>query len=305
MLPEKYKTVSSHQVEIISTEIAPGFKNLLEQLGIHWSPQWQAYLKSLYVPLAAWLVNKNNQTQVVGINGAQGAGKSTLAAILAWILQNAFDQHIVILSIDDFYLTKAERQKLAEQVHPLLATRGVPGTHDVQLGCSVLKSLTSSHFPEEGVKVPRFDKSVDDRQEMSEWQYIKKPADIVLFEGWCVACEPQSDEALQQAINLLEKTADPKGIWRSYVNQQLNNEYKNWFSYIDTLLLLEVPGIQKVLQWRQLQESKLTQPGMNGVQIEKFIMHFERLMRHCLDVLPGKAELVLELGDDHFVKSVR
>ena len=88
-----------------------------------------------YSPLAEWVVARRQpgKTLFLGINGAQGTGKSTLADYLRLALEIEYDWHVAVLSIDDFYLTKAERTQLAEDVHPLLVTRGVPGTHDIQM----------------------------------------------------------------------------------------------------------------------------------------------------------------------------
>ncbi|PTT43253.1 kinase, partial [Stenotrophomonas sp. HMWF022] len=73
---------------------------------------------------------------ILGLCGAQGSGKSTIAARLAKQVERS-----AILSLDDLYLTRAERQKLARAVHPLFATRGVPGTHDVALGVETIAAV--------------------------------------------------------------------------------------------------------------------------------------------------------------------
>ena len=70
---------------------------------------------------------------MVGLTGPQGSGKSTLAAKLPPLLA-ARGLRSAVLALDDLYLTHAERRRLAADIHPLLATRGVPGTHDVALG---------------------------------------------------------------------------------------------------------------------------------------------------------------------------
>src|SRR4026208_2618132 len=70
---------------------------------------------------------------IVGINGAQGSGKSTLCKCLEVLLVE-HQQRGVTVSLDDLYLTRAERLEAAMDHHPLFATRGVPGTHDIALG---------------------------------------------------------------------------------------------------------------------------------------------------------------------------
>ena len=69
----------------------------------------------------------------MGLSGCQGSGKSTLVKAIAHVLEDVHHVNAVVLSLDDFYLTKAERELLARTVHPLFATRGVPGTHDLDL----------------------------------------------------------------------------------------------------------------------------------------------------------------------------
>lgn len=68
---------------------------------------------------------------VIGLNGIQGAGKTTLVAVLIQALKeqsvNAF-----VCSIDDFYLKHSDQSALAAQ-HPdnaLVQHRGEPGTTD-------------------------------------------------------------------------------------------------------------------------------------------------------------------------------
>lgn len=235
--------------------------------------------------------------RVIGIVGTQGSGKSTLASLLEVLLTEVYQLKIASLSLDDFYLTRAERERLASEVHPLLATRGVPGTHDVRMAVRTIHDLLN-HRGE--VKIPRFDKSQDDRQPESRWDRVAAPVDAVILEGWCLAAESESPEHLSEPLNRLEAEEDPDGTWRRYVNECLASGYPHLFGLIDELIMLKAPGFQCVYQWRLQQESKIKRrPGdrvMSEDQLRRFVEHFERITRHCLSTLPGKADLVYELN---------
>jgi len=220
----------------------------------------------------------------------------------------------VVLSIDDLYLTRAQRQALAKDVHPLLATRGVPGTHDVELGLAVIGSLRKLKQGQ-CVLVPRFDKSTDDRFPESEWTEVSDPVDLIIFEGWCVGSEPVADDELSVAINALEASEDPSGTWRRYVNQQLKAIYPPLFELLDALVFLSAPDFDSILRWRTEQEEKLAAGTsarenllmthvMTQAQIERFIQHYERITRQNLISMRTTADLRLELGQDHQVLSM-
>jgi len=267
-----------------------------------------------YVPLGLWVEQQladreSSEPFVLGINGAQGTGKSTLADLICEYLAGAHDRSTVVLSIDDLYLTRAQRQALAKDVHPLLATRGVPGTHDVEIGLAVIGSLKRLEQGQ-SVLVPRFDKSTDDRFAESEWTEVSDPVDLIIFEGWCVGSESVSDEELLTAINDLESSEDPTGTWRRYVNQQLKENYPPLFEMLDALVFLSAPDFDCVLRWRTEQEEKLAAGAsarethvMTQAQIERFIQHYERITRQNLASLATTADVRLELGQDHEVVS--
>jgi len=94
---------------------------------------------------------------VIGISGAQGSGKSTLAAMLAQMF-SATGCNAAAVSLDDYYLSKAQRRQLAENIHPLLAQRGVPGTHNIAQALADARAVLA------GTKValPQFDKALDE-----------------------------------------------------------------------------------------------------------------------------------------------
>ncbi|MFP8966532.1 hypothetical protein ACKC9G_08160 [Pokkaliibacter sp. CJK22405] len=278
-------------------------------------------LESIYVPMAAWVVERQERLKrpmVLGINGAQGAGKSTLSNLLEIILGTGFGKRVAVFSIDDLYRTRAEREALAREVHPLLMTRGVPGTHDVQLGLQVIESLKSA-APMQATKIPVFDKSIDDRCDPIFWQEWEGAADVIIFEGWCVGATPQDDAELVTPLNSLEQDQDPEQIWRTYVNDQLKGQYAELFAEIDATVMIKVPSMEAVYSWRTQQEQKLAERVqmmgthhateglriMNTEQIRQFIMHYERITRHVLTEMPSRADVTLYLNHYHQIAQVQ
>tara|TARA_B110000879_G_scaffold212888_1_gene311665 strand:- start:11933 stop:12823 length:891 start_codon:yes stop_codon:yes gene_type:complete len=245
-----------------------------------------------------------NSTLIIGINGTQGSGKSTLADYLCTKLGEG---HLktVSLSLDDFYLTRAEREALATDVHPLLKTRGVPGTHDIALALKTIDSLTEGSGE---TLIPRFDKSTDDRHSEANWDRVKGQVDVIIFEGWCVGSKPQPEEALTEAVNSLESERDPDGIWRRFFNRALAGDYQRLFNKIDRLIMLRAPSFDSVFNWRLEQEQKmiarLANQGsgdhsgiMSKTQIAEFIAHYQRMTEFSLEEMPGRADYLYKLND--------
>lgn len=232
---------------------------------------------------------------VVGLCGAQGSGKSTMAAALKLLLE-ARGLSVALLSIDDLYLTREERARLAAEVHPLLATRGVPGTHDVALGLTLIDRLAQPG----AVALPRFDKARDTRAPEAAWPCVEGPVDVLLFEGWCVGARPQPAAMLEAPINDLERLQDPDGRWRRFVNEALAGPYQALFGRIDLLVMLAAPSFDVVLGWRLEQEHKLRARvggGMDDAAVAAFIRHYERLTRHILAEMPGRADMLVRLDE--------
>lgn len=244
------------------------------------------------------LKQQKGQTYYLAINGSQGSGKSTMAAFLQCIFEHQFDLSVANLSIDDFYLTRKERKHLAEHIHPLLATRGVPGTHDIPLAINTLKKLNEVH---NSVQLVRFNKAYDDRAEKHLWDKVAAPVDIVILEGWCMGLQAQNSADLYTPINRLEQLEDSNGRWRNFVNAQLEEHYPDLFNMFDQLIMLKAPSFDCVYQWRKNQEDKLiaqqsTRFTMNQAELERFIQHYQRLTEHALHSLPTYANLVIELN---------
>lgn len=239
-------------------------------------------------------VQARGRPVLVGLCGPQGSGKSTGALVLRRMLSRR-GLRTAILSIDDLYLTRAERRVLAEQIHPLLATRGPPGTHDIGLGEAVIGALLAG----ESLPLPTFDKAADERRARADWPWFEGPADVVLFEGWCVGARPQDEADLATPINTLERDEDPDGTWRRFVNSALA-AYQPLFARLDVLVQLRPPSFDVVAGWRREQEAKLrerTGAGMSDAAIDRFVAHYERLTRDIMEEMPVRADVVAQLDE--------
>lgn len=236
------------------------------------------------LPAADWIAERlrpgTRRPFVLGIAGAQGSGKSTIANALAARFG------CPVLSLDDLYLDGTARQRLAETVHPLLRTRGVPGTHDVANGLAAIEAL--AHGP---ALLPRFDKT---RDEPGAPECVDGPAEMLILEGWCLGARPQAEAALAEPVNALEQDRDPDGRWRRWVNTQLAGAYQALWARIDQLVFLQAPGFEIVTDWRTEQEHRAGGP-MQDAEIQGFVQHYERLTRHMLRHGSEWADLTLRL----------
>ena len=238
----------------------------------------------------------------VGLSGLQGSGKSTLARQLA-AAARARGIATEVLALDDFYLGRRERAALARTVHPLFATRGVPGTHDLALLSRTLRA------PGAIARVPRFDKGRDTRSPLSRWRRVAVPPRLVVLEGWCVGVPPQSAQALARPANALERNEDADARWRTAVNAHLAREYAALWRRLDALVVLAAPSFAIVERWRDEPEKSLRARGapraMSPAALRRFLMHYERLSRHALRTLPAQADIVMALDAARRVRRIR
>ena len=268
-------------------------------------------LKKIYIPMSFWIENKykkKKKTLFLGFSGGQGSGKTTVAKILKIILKKFFKRKIHISSIDDFYKTLEDRNKMAHTIHPLFKTRGVPGTHDINLIKKFFYFIKKKKFTK--TKLPKFDKSMDDRLKKKYWFNIKERPEIVILEGWCVGAQPQSNSLIKKPINILEKYEDQDLIWRKYVNEKLKKEYKKLFSMIDYYIFMKIPNFKMVFKWRLLQENKLRKKLkfkrkiMSYNEIKYFIMFYQRITLQMIKDLSKSASIIMLLKKNHEIKKL-
>jgi D-glycerate 3-kinase len=239
-------------------------------------------------------IARTHRPWLLALAGLPGCGKSTLARALVGQAQR-LGWPALALSLDDFYLPRRARRQLAAYIHPLLLTRGVPGTHDLALLRHVLGRLPDAS-PARPVAIPRFDKGRDTRQPPSRWPRIGSPPRLVILEGWCLGIAPQADPALRRPINRLEREEDADGRWRTRVDRHLPDYLALWRG-ADARVHLRLANWPAVKHAREQAEQILHERGapeaMDTAALARFLQHYERLGRHALAHPPTDCDLVL------------
>ena len=262
---------------------------------------WQFWL-----PLAQRLIQTQQQLNrplIQGILGMQGAGKSTLTAILCLILQE-LGYTSLTLSIDDLYKTYADRQRLQQQ-DPRLIWRGPPGTHDVDLGIEILDRLRSA----QAADIPRFDKSAHQGQgDRSGFESVQA-ADIVLFEGWFTGLFPLPDKTFETAPNPIQ-TPEDRAFARA-MNQSLSAYLPLW-ERLDTLIVLQLTNYQLSKRWRMDAERVAISSGKSGMgdaEVAQFVDYFWKALHPKLFIpaliqTPQAVELVIDINAEHLPSKI-
>ena len=269
-------------------------------------------LKSYLIPISFWIAKKTNKKEllIIGLAGGQGAGKTTIASILSIILKKYFKLNVFKISIDDFYKTRNEREKLSKKKHSLLKIRGVPGTHDYRIIYDFFKKVKNKKF--NSLRLPKFDKSKDDRCHKKLWYKINSRPDVIILEGWCVGAKAQKKSQLAKSINSLEKTKDPNLIWRKYVNTQLKKNYNNLFKQLNEIIYLRANNFKVLQQWRIKQENKLririknkkNTKIMNKSDIINFMQTYQRITQNMFKDVPKYASIIMKLNSNHQINSI-
>ncbi len=268
-------------------------------------------IKSFLIPLCFWISKKSTKKRpfFVGLAGGQGTGKTTISSLIKIILTKYFKLKVFRISIDDFYKTRKERINLSKRVHPMLLIRGVPGTHDINLMLSFFKKAKSKKFKR--LKLPTFNKAIDDRFSKKHWYDLKVRPDVVIFEGWCVGAKSEKNNTLKKTINSMEKAKDQKQIWRKYVNQQLKLKYKSLYSQLNCLIYLRAKNFSLLQKWRLKQERKLWIRSkiksnlkiMSRGDIINFMQTYQRITQNMFRHMPKYASIIFNLNTNHQIKS--
>ena len=268
-------------------------------------------IKSFLIPLCFWINKKANKKRpyFVGLAGGQGTGKTTISSLIRIILTKYFKLNVFRISIDDFYKTRKERIHLSKRVHPLLLTRGVPGTHDINMILSFFKQIKSRTFKR--LRLPTFNKAIDDRFSKKYWYNLKNKPDVIIFEGWCVGAKSEKTNTLKKTINSMERAKDHKQIWRKYVNQQLKSKYKNLYSQLNCLIYLKAKNFSLLQKWRLKQERKLYFKSkknlklkiMNKQDVLNFMQTYQRITQNMFKNMPKYASIILNLNSNHQIKT--
>ena len=301
-IAECYKKVSKDCFKFIKSQETPKdkFKNK------------EKMIRSFLVPISFWIASKASKKNpyIVGLAGGQGAGKTTITSIISIILRKYFKLNVFVISIDDFYKTRKERFFLSKKVHSLLMTRGVPGTHDINIMLDFFRRAKRKKF--KSLKLPKFNKAIDDRYSKNLWYSVKKRPDIIIFEGWCVGAKAEKTNALKKSINSLEKFKDKELTWRRYVNRHLQSKYKQLYDQLNCLLYINSNNFSLLRKWRVKQEKKLRLKNkrsnshkiMSNKEVISFMQTYQRVTKNMLKTLPKYASIILNLNTNHQIKSV-
>ena len=269
-------------------------------------------IKSFLIPISFWIAKKakKNKTCIVGLSGGQGSGKTTISSIISIILRKYFKLNVFTISIDDFYKTRKERFLLSKRIHPLLMTRGVPGTHDINMMLDFFKRVKGKKF--RSLKLPKFNKVTDDRYNKKSWYSLKKKPEIIIFEGWCVGAKAEKNNTLKKSVNSLEKLKDTELTWRRYVNEQLKTKYKQLYDQLNCLLYIKSSNFTLLKKWRIKQETKLRIKNkrsnkfkiMSDQEVINFMQTYQRVTQSMFKYAPKYASIILNLKSNHQIKSV-
>ncbi|MFL2540208.1 MAG: hypothetical protein ACJ0RD_03520 [Alphaproteobacteria bacterium] len=255
------------------------------------------YIKDYLIKVILKIKNENN----IIVSGSQGSGKSSLSILIKKYLEKFHKKSVVIISIDDFYLSQKKRLQLARKIHPLFLTRGVPGTHDWKMLNQKIKQIRNKEFP---VYLPIFDKVTDSRKK--SYKRIAK-GDVIIFEGWCVCASSIEKKYLENNINDLEKYKDSQSIWRNAYNNFLKN-YQKIFLQFNYIIFFQFDRWEHVLNWKYKQELQLREKKKDlklKNNLNEFIQFYEKISKWMHLKVPKYCNILIKLDANQKIKSIK
>ncbi len=251
---------------------------------------------------------KPKHTIIIGIQGGQGTGKTTVSNFLKqYLMSRGFK--VQSFSIDDFYTSYSERQKLQRKYpgNPFYAiSRGLPGTHRVKLLQETLqKAKAGKNFV-----IPIFDKSLHHAAgDISPKSIlVTGRQDFILFEGWCLDLPRVSSSELLRVCkknNILLKKIDPQLKHHKIVLQHIP-AYQQLWRKIDFLVMLKPDSVRLHVKWRLQQEQELkkaTGRGMSRKEVEQFVAPY--LPFTYLIYEKVKPDMLLRINRKHEMYAVK
>ncbi|MBT7642836.1 MAG: hypothetical protein HN715_07600 [Rhodobiaceae bacterium] len=230
---------------------------------------------------------------VAGVSGGQGVGKTTFCKALSQYLSDAGVATLSV-SLDNFYLSRRERETLGAHIHPLCQTRGVPGTHNVGQLNEVMVALRSKHRIAD-VRLPVFSKSLDDVLPPAQWLSVQTQPEIILLEGWCVGA--QADFISPHPQTEWERTHDGDGVWKQWSQTQAA-AYADIWAACECLVLMRQDNFEAIIDSRWAQEQD--NAAASGVwqfetreDVAQFCAHYESWTLGMWQALPPKCDFVI------------
>src|SRR6056300_1290303 len=190
------------------------------------------FLKEIVIPISLYFnvqFLKRSKPYFICFTGGQGSGKTTLSFFIQKVLNKICKRPAMGFSIDDIYKSQEERKSLANSNHPLCYVRGVPGTHDIDMGLDLIEELSQA-TPDHETRIPAFCKPKDKHYPIEEWPIYRGKPDFIFFDAWCGGAKPLPEENWLPPLNSLEAEEDPEGVWSKWSNQELSKEYQTLFS---------------------------------------------------------------------------
>ena len=239
---------------------------------------------------------KNTKNLFCLVSGPQGSGKTTFTSIIKKELVKK-KLRVLVLSIDDFYLSKKEREKLSNTISPLFTTRGVPGTHNLSYLKKVLSIFLSNK--KNTYRLPKFSKAEDDLLK-AQFHNLQFPYDVFILEGWCINYQGESQSTLQKPVNSMEKNHDQSLKWRKFVNKKSKEYFKNIYKKSHCSIFLKIPSFKYVFQYRKKQELGIPRnKQMNNQQLKHFISFYERITKNLLVSKKNKFDIEINIKPNH------